>query len=301
MVKHIKKIIYKAYVIALMIFTIWYGYFMYPLIFGFEGKEAAGLSLRKAVPDGTKEEQIFERMKAEKLKERKKTDLGYRTIDQPYIKGHFHHIGFTIKQDKTSICVRCHGNSPHVESKEIRAFLNMHSFYLACETCHSIPEDGEPPWEFSWYNKSTGKPSENPTVMSDIEDSYKSSKEKNGYPVYGDYGAKIAPVINVFGKLALLHDEEDMAMVERYIVERDNLDPEQKTLRTNIIHRKKSVRTVECRSCHQEQAPYIPFSKLGYPPTRLRELFNNPVVGMLQKYKEFYIPSSLSPAFLKNE
>ena len=42
MVKLLKKLVFKAYVIGLMVFTIWYGYFMYPLIFGFEGKEEAG-------------------------------------------------------------------------------------------------------------------------------------------------------------------------------------------------------------------------------------------------------------------
>ena len=61
-----------------MAFTVWYGYFMYPLIFGFEGKEAAGLSLEKAVFSGSKEEKVFQQMSAEKVKERKKIDLGYR-------------------------------------------------------------------------------------------------------------------------------------------------------------------------------------------------------------------------------
>ncbi|MDH5435703.1 MAG: hypothetical protein OEX83_02985 [Gammaproteobacteria bacterium] len=268
---------------------------MYPLIFGFEGKEAAGLSLQKVIPAATKEEQMLERMSAEKLKERRTTDLGYRMIDQPYIKGHFHHIGFTIEQDKISICVRCHGNSPHTESKETRAFLNMHSFYLACETCHSLPGEGEPPWEFRWYDKDTGKPSKNPRKMLDIEDNYKHRQAKHNYPVYGDYGVKIAPVNINYGKISLLHDDKDMVMVEQYILERNKLNTEQKIERNKIIHKKTSEHTVGCKNCHQEPAPYIPFAELGYPPTRLRELYNNPVVGMLQKYKEFYIPDFLQP------
>lgn len=301
MVVLVKKIIFKAYVIGLMIFTVWYGYFMYPLIFGFEGKEAAGLSLRKAVLTGTKEEQIFERMLAEKPKQRKKTDLGYRVIDQPYIKGRFHHIGFTINPDETNICVRCHGNAPHVEPKETRAFLNMHSFYLACETCHSVPEEGQPAWKFGWYDKSTGLPSENPRVILDIEESYKSDQGKREYVVYGDYGVRITPGSNDSGKILLLHDEKDMAMVDQYIEERDHLDPDQKIERNNIIHRKTSKQALACSNCHQEQEPYIPFSELGYPPTRLRELTNNPVVGMLEKYEEFHFSSGLPPAGVQHE
>ena len=71
MVRLLKKFIFKSYVIGLMVFTVWYGHFMYPLIFGFEGKEAAGISLKQAVLSGTEEEQIFKRMTAEKLTERK--------------------------------------------------------------------------------------------------------------------------------------------------------------------------------------------------------------------------------------
>ena len=112
MVKQIKKIIFKVYVISLMVFTVWYGYFMYPLIFGFEGKEEAAASLKEIGSAGTKEEEVFVRLITEQT-QHKETDLGYRVIDQPYIEGRFHHIGFNIQKDNASICVHCHGNVPH--------------------------------------------------------------------------------------------------------------------------------------------------------------------------------------------
>lgn len=302
MVRLAKKFLFRAYVIGLMIFTIWYGHFMYPLIFGFEGKEAAGLSLKKGRSTdidngtaGTKEEQIFLRKSLEKTNERKVTDLGYRLIDQPYIKGRFHHIGFTIKQDKTNICTRCHGNAPHFESKETRSFLNMHSFYLACETCHSVPKNGEPAWVFRWYDKDTGKISENPRMLVDIENSFTHRHKKGEYMIYGDYGVKIAPSMNHNKTISFLYNEKDMAMVEEYINERDQLDLKQKSERNTLIHSKTSKRAVTCQNCHREKQPYIPFNELGYPPTRLRELTNNPVVGMLKKYNEFHIPGFLHP------
>jgi hypothetical protein len=36
--RFLKNLIYKLYVIALMAFTVWYGAFMYPLIFGEDAK-----------------------------------------------------------------------------------------------------------------------------------------------------------------------------------------------------------------------------------------------------------------------
>ncbi len=59
MVKLIKKIVFKVYVIFLMAFTVWYGYFMYPLIFGFEGKEQAAASLKELGHAGTDKEKMF--------------------------------------------------------------------------------------------------------------------------------------------------------------------------------------------------------------------------------------------------
>lgn len=295
MVKLAKKIIFKLYVIALMVFTVWYGHFMYPLIFGFEGKEAAGLSLKKAVYAGTKEEKVFERMSAAKPTQRKTTDLGYRLIDQPYIKGRFHHIGFTLQPDKANMCMRCHGNAPHAGSKETRAFLNMHSFYLACETCHSVPGPGEPAWTFGWYDKHSGKPADNPRAILAIEDRFIRRHDEREYPVYGDYGARIAPATKASGKLSLLHDEIDMVMVKQYLEQRDRLDAYQKAERKKIIHANVSERALACEDCHQLQSPYIPFAELGYPLTRMRELTINPVVGMLNKYEVFYLPSYLIP------
>ncbi len=300
MVKLIKKIIFKFYVIFLMAFTVWYGSFMYPLIFGFEGKEKAEESLKEMGHAGTDKEQMFVKLIAEQAQTRK-TDLGYRVIDQPYIEGRFHNIGISVKPDKASICVRCHGNVPHDHSKEIRSFLNMHAFYLACETCHIQPEKGKPAWKFRWYSKKTGKVVPNPKALVEIEDSYKTAESMRKYPMYGNYGAKIAPGKMVNGKFRFLHTQKDMAFVNRYIAEQDHLGPEQKSQMKRVIHEAVNKKPLMCDHCHQEKAPYIPFAKLGYPPRRVDELTDTSVVGMIRKYKEFYIPNFLTPGVTSSE
>lgn len=294
MVKLLKKIIFKVYVIGLMIFTVWYGNFMFPLIFGFEGKEEAAASLKEIGAAGTKEEEMFVKLIADQTN-RKKTDLGYRVIEQPYMEGRFHHIGFSIQKDKASICVQCHGNVPHDASREVRSFLNMHTFYLACETCHSVPEDSSVDRGFSWYNKDTGRIEDNPLALVKIEGMFANEEEERQYPVYGNYGAKIAPSYNDSGEIKLLHGQKEMAFAERYKKEQERLAPEKKSQMKKVIHRKVSKEPVQCKQCHQEEAPYIPFAELGYPPTRVRELTNVGVVGMIRKYKTFYLPSFLNP------
>jgi len=298
MVKLIKKIIFKFYVIFLMAFTVWYGYFMYPLIFGFEGKEKAEASLKELGQAGTDKEKMFVKLIAEQ-EQTKKTDLGYRVIDQPYIEGRFHNIGISVDPDNASICVRCHGNVPHDNSKEVRSFLNMHAFYLACETCHIQPEKNATTWEFGWYDKATGEATSNPLALVEIEDSYETSESIIEYPMYGNYGAKIAPGKIENGNFTFLHSDKDMAFVNRYIAEQDNLGPEQKSQMKRVIHEAVNKKPLQCDSCHQQKAPYLPFAKLGYPPRRVEELTETSVVGMIRKYKEFYIPNFLTPGGLK--
>jgi len=294
MVNFLKKTVFRFYVIVLMGFTLWYGYFMYPLIFGFEGKEDAEMSLKELGHAGTDEEKMFIHLISEQTRT-KKTDLGYRVIDQPYIEGRFHNIGFKIQQDNASICVRCHGNVPHDKSKDIRSFLNMHAFYLACETCHSQPKKGDPSWDFRWSSKDNGKLVGNPSALVAIEKMYTSKSAAEQYPVYGNYGAKIAPVSNDMGAYRLLHGSKEMVFVRRYLVEQERLGPAQKSQMKRIIHRKVSNKPVQCNECHRDENQYIPFAELGYPPTRLRELTNVAAVGMIKKYKKFYIPSFLKP------
>lgn len=294
MMELFKKIVFKSYVIFLMIFTVWYGQFMYPLIFGFEGKEMAAESLKEMGDAGTVDEKIIVRLLAEEGK-KSVTDLGFKVIDQPYIEGRFHHIGFAIEQDNGSICVRCHGNVPHDNSKEIRSFLNMHAFYTACETCHVQPKKAGEKWRFRWYDKKDGSVTTNPVDLVEIEDSFKVVNGKHEYPSYGNYGAKIAPGVLNKGQFSFLSGDKERAFVQRYLSEFENLNSEQKSRMKQLIHQKVDKTFVECDECHREKNAYIPFAELGYPPRRVEELTNTSVVGMIEKYKEFYIPKLLAP------
>jgi hypothetical protein len=291
-----KTLIYKVYVLCLMAFTIWYGTFMYPLIFGFSEKASgAAQSLMELGAAGTDDEKLFLKLMVEK-EETSRIDLGYKVIEQPYIKGRFHHIGFYIENDNASICVRCHGTVPHDESKEIRSFLNMHAFYVACETCHIRPDEGNPPWIFQWSSKATGLPVANPSTLVDIENSFlKEQDYEKKYITYGNYGSKITPGQITDGKFEFLKRGNLMAYTEEYLEHEEELGEGQKSQVKNVIHRNINEQPIECDQCHKEDNVYIPYAELGYPPRRVDELTTTSVVGMIEKYSEFWIPELLHP------
>jgi len=291
----IKKTVYVVYVLFLMAFAVWYGTFMYPLIFGFAGKEEAALSLQRLAGEPTDEQKILEQL-VHKGRQTVANDLGYRVITQPYIEGRFHHIGFRIQQDKAGICIRCHGSVPHDQSREVRSFLNMHVFYMACETCHVLSENPNEPWDFRWYDKNTGEPTANPTKLVEIENSYLRPEDfERKYLTYGDYGAKIAPGRAENGEFDFLIGTDMLAVVEKYLRERSTLAPEQESQVKRVIHRRVAQKAVECHECHDAETQYIPLAELGYPPRRVDELTTTAAVGMIGKYEEFWIPSMLSP------
>ncbi len=271
-----------------MIFTLWYGYILYPIIF----EHSADQSIAEVEDDdvdvffgqGTTEEEKEFLKSLKQQQNTETTDLGYMVVEEQYVKGHFHHVGMKVETDSFSVCIRCHGAVPHDMAKSIRAFLNMHAFYMACETCHVRPIDGEPNMEFRWYDQATGITIENPAGLNAQDES-----------MYGNYSAKIAPGrMDENGKFKLINGAKELEFAKRYQSDESRLNDTQKSKMKKIIHRKVNEQPLLCDGCHTtENQPYLPFELLGYPKRRLYELTSTEVVGMIKKYQQFYIPNIL--------
>lgn len=288
MLSAVKRFVRTVYILMLMGFTVWYGYFLYPIIFGHseseKGKSAEDQEIEAFFGAGTTEEEkeFLKSLKQQQSVET--TDLGYMVVEEQYVKGHFHHVGMKVETDNYSVCIRCHGAVPHDRAKTIRAFLNMHAFYLACETCHVRPELAEPAWAFRWYEKTTGEVIANPAGLNTIDEA-----------MYGNYSAKIAPGIqDETGQFKFLNGPNELAFVEKFQDEEKRLNDTQKSKMKKIIHRKVNEDPLLCDGCHTaDQEPYLPFADMGYPNRRMYELTSTEVVGMIKKYQKFYIPNIL--------
>lgn len=282
MLNTVKKVISKVYTIALMCFVIWYAFFITPLMLGHNERREEMLREAKE-SSGTDVEKDFKKL----LKEQGQTetmDLGTKVVKEMYVKGHFHHVGFEPEYDVHSICIKCHGDVPHDKAKAIRAFLNMHAFYLACETCHVRPKDGEEPWTFKWYDKKTGRVAPDPVDL------------KSGHiDKYGNYGAKISPGFEENGKFRFINTEREQAFVEEYLKSKDKLGPGQQSRMKKSIHKMLNEQPLLCDGCHTTEGPYLPFDKLGYLQHRVSDLTSTEVVGIVGKYKAFYMPKFLLP------
>lgn len=287
LIKFFKAIIYKSYVILLLGVMVWAAFLFYPLIFGFDGKEGAKRSIYKLTGRETPEEKMLKvGYNRRSSKERKKIHLGYTLIDEDYLEGHFHHVGIKFEHDKVNACVYCHGEVPHDNDKEIRAFLNMHSFSVSCEVCHV---NKKRKWSLSWYEVESGDQVSNPGSLT--------AKEVHMWSLQGL--KKVKETSNLYGAKISLYQEdddeffsnaEDLGVAKYYMKKYKLYSNQKRKAAKNRMHAKILKEPFECDHCHGREQNYIDYAKLGYPPRRVKKLNDSAIVGMIGKYKKFYFP-----------
>jgi hypothetical protein len=211
--------------------------------------------------------------------------LGYKVLEEKRIKGHFHHIGFDIGPDKKSYCIECHGDMPHDDLKDLRAFLNMHAFFISCQTCHVKLEGEDKTGVYKWYDRTTGE--------------IVSSPVKNATP--GSYKAKIIPFDRTNGELQRIDSDERISFALEFKEKSDTLTQAQRSKAKKLIHKMVSKQPHLCEDCHQQEKPLLNLADLGYPSKRVDSILSTEVVGLIKNYTKFYMPRMLSPGDSKQQ
>lgn len=280
-----KQLLTKLYILAFMALVVYFGVIIWNLTFAHIIHE---YHERHVAETGHTEESLAQKKNGEKsfeqviLQSEKRTKhyLGYRVLEQQYIKGHFHHIGFDVGPDRYSYCSSCHGDMPHDSvTKDLRAFLNMHAFFIGCQTCHSRPEGEVATGVYQWYSRETGE-----IIPSPVSDA-----------APGTYKAKIIPFVMENGSLVRIDSQAKIDFVEQYRLNEKELTEGQKSKSKSIIHQIVSKKPVMCEECHSSEKPLLPLADLGYPKRRVDSITSTEVVGMIKNYTKFYMPKMLNP------
>ncbi len=191
---------------------------------------------------------------------------------------HFHNVDQAVLEgaESLSLCLKCHGNYPHSKAPDVRAFLNAHAFFTACEACHIRPLDSDN-IAYRWLNKKTG------AELSKLE----------GKP--GSYGAMIVPIKIVEGVGQRLDESTDRAFIEEYLGLRAVFNADQQAEAKVRIHKEISQKPIFCDECHKKSG-VLNFRSLLYPPAVANRLETGEVASMITKYSEFYLPTMFDPA-----
>ncbi len=192
---------------------------------------------------------------------------------------HFHNVDQAVLEgaESISLCLKCHGNYPHSKAPDVRAFLNAHAFFTACETCHIRPTESDH-IVYKWLNKKTGM------ELSRLE----------GKP--GSYGAMIVPIkVAEDGIGRRLDESADKAFIEEYLSLRATFNADQQAEAKVRIHKEISQKPIFCDECHTKNG-LLNFRSLLYSPVVANRLETGEVASMITKYSKFYLPTMFDPA-----
>ena len=282
-----KRFLTKLYIVLFMVLTAFFMVVIWNLTFGeiLEiGKRQTEAEEADARPDDASS-QSFKKIILEG-DEKVKHYLGYRVLEEMKIEGHFHHIDYEMEPDRRSSCVACHGDIPHDAKKEIRAFGNMHSAFISCETCHVRLAGDRETGVFKWYDRKTGQ-----VIPSPIREGVSP----------GLYHAKIVPFERVDGGLRRIDAQERIDFSREYEATESTLSERQKAKARKIIHKDIDEKPYLCDDCHRRQGPLLPFEDLGYSRKRADLLVSTEVVGMITDYTQFFVPRILHPGLHDGE
>lgn len=195
--------------------------------------------------------------------------LGSRVLDEVRLEGHFHHIDLSVVPDQRSACVACHGDLPHSQEPERRAFWNMHAYTIGCETCH-VRLEGRSGW--SWYDRATGELIASPEVGVSP----------------APYTAKLIPLERLDGELQRVDSQARLEAAAAFEATSAGLTEEQQEAGLEPLHEHLAEQARTCPDCHVEDSD-LPLEVLGYPPDRIHEIVGTEAVRMLEDYGTFHV------------
>lgn len=186
-----------------------------------------------------------------------------------------------VPEEFRPTCFICHSKLPHAKVKKIRSMLNMHTNFLACETCHLEVKE-EDIIVYKWYSPLTENP-EGPFFGTFYD-------PESGELNRGDkYLSKIVPFYRKGGALVPTLHMEQSDLAKDYVRVRDQLTPEQREGVTKKFHVDILPKGPECHTCHASGG-LLDLKQLEFSKKRIYDLENLSIKGLLTKYDEFYLP-----------
>lgn len=232
-------------------------------------------------PDGPAILRPLEKKLAEKRRSAIMEDV--KRQEEYEVHRHFHNIVAypQFPDNLRSVCYICHSDYPHSKSKKVRALLNMHTQFFACETCH-IEERPGVDIVYTWYNPLDKYP-KGPFFGTSYD------SETGNLVEVQDQLSKITPFVKKGDKLESAIQEQDTPLAQDYMKVRDQLTPEQRENVKKKFHTNIKPKGHECKACHAKQS-ILNFKKLGFADNRIIDLEELNVAGMITKYEKFYLP-----------
>ncbi len=180
-----------------------------------------------------------------------------------------------------TFCTGCHLSPPHTKNLRARAFLNMHTEFIACETCHLRPENVK--FKYQWLDYRSKQMVEPSTELFrqiiKMDDIPKGAEEKVRKT---EVMIKIAPFYN--NKLALIMLNHDFAQKSLDVWKQGEF--EEKVTQRAKLHAPLKEKGPECKACHQTEQPMLDLKALGANKMQIRSMQRHIIPQFFKRYTE---------------
>jgi len=190
---------------------------------------------------------------------------------------------------KQPFCLTCHLALPHRNDERSRTFMNMHSRYIACETCHFRPETVTMTYRWLAYDgidagnvlsprRTLGNIVEKPP---ETEQKHKAQFKKQ-VPLAPQPGARISPFYENIP--ALLFKETPFA--QKIKMEWKDASENQRADIKARLHAPLKKKGPACNKCHGKNKTLLDLKTLGATPAQLKKIQNNTIVRFFERFKK---------------
>lgn len=170
----------------------------------------------------------------------------------------FHKQGGNESTDKESFCHTCHKQQPHSSDERKRSFLNMHSRYISCETCHLVLKNIQ--FEYRWVN---------------FNNSSNEVSAKRITPFYND------EVVLIFSDHALEKEVKDTWDSEAFT----DASLEKAKLKLQL-HAPLNKEGPDCLDCHNNREQLLDLKSLEYSDKDITKLQQHSVPRFFSRFTQ---------------
>lgn len=174
-----------------------------------------------------------------------------------------------VAQEKRSACLLCHTILPHNKNIRNRAFLNLHSGYVACTTCHLADSTNV---SFTWLDTETGK------LVVGVE------RPETRWKDVGKY--QLVPVRDS----TVLYTPQDSPHLAARLAQNALEDSAMAADLREELEAGIMMTGRACKRCHTQDG-FIDFRAAGYPEERASELESLSTPSVFESYENFYMPT----------
>ncbi len=184
----------------------------------------------------------------------------------------FHKRGNLPDTEKKPICSLCHLSLPHQKNERSRSFLNMHSRYITCETCHLKTEGYQ--IEHRWVDFKSREKAQQPGNRQSENLEYESIQREPGMRITPFYSGEAAIIFSDHPYSRKLEKTWGIAGDEEKIKLKASL---------HSILNKEGAR---CKACHGKKDLLVDFTSLGATEKQARAIEENIIAKFFARFKK---------------